>query len=106
LDKNQIEANVQGIISSETGMNELIETARAFYDKALFKSHEQRDASYLVTCMKFIIESCLLVNFTEYVSNRDHRSFLSYPYDELVETFKKTLERYVGKAFQDVIRSM
>jgi hypothetical protein len=106
LDKNQVEANVEGIISSETGMSELIETARAFYDKALFKSHEQRDASFLMNCMKLIIESCLLVNFIEYVSNREHKSFLSYSYDELVEIFNEILEKCAGKALQDVITSM
>ncbi len=106
LDKKQIEANVEGIISSETGMNELIETARAYYGEALFKSHEQRDASYLVTCMKLIVEACLLVNFIEYVSSRKHESFLAYPYEKLVEIFDKTLEKFAGDAIQVVLRSM
>ncbi len=106
LEKKQIEANVEGIISSETGMNELIKTARAYYGEALFKSAEQRDASYLITCMKLIIEACLLVNFIEYVSSRKHESFLPYPYENLVEIFDKTLEKSAGDALRVVLRSM
>ncbi len=106
LDKNQITANVDGIISSETDMNELVETARAFYGKTVFNSRDQRDASYLMMCMKLIIESCLLVNFIDYVSNKKHGSFLSYSYDKLVEMFDKTLEKHAGNALQNVIKSM
>ncbi len=106
LDKTQIETNIEGIITSENSMSDMIGTALTYYDKTLFKSLEQRDASYLMTCMKIIIESCLLVNFIEYVSNREHASFLSCPYDQLVEIFDKTLGKYAGNAFQNVIKSM
>lgn len=106
MDKNQIAANIDGIISSETDMNELIEKARAFYGKTVFNSHDQRDASYLMTCMKLIIESCLLVSFIDYVSNKKHGSFLSYSYDRLVEIFDMTLEKSAGNTLQRVIKSM
>jgi hypothetical protein len=106
LDKNQIAANVDGIISSEKDMNELIATAHAFYDKALFNSLEQRDSSYLMTCMKLIIEACLLINFIEYVSNKKHKSLLSVSYEKLTEMFDKALNMYAGKAFMEIMKSM
>ncbi|HET6421962.1 MAG TPA: hypothetical protein VFG19_17530 [Geobacteraceae bacterium] len=87
-------------------MSEMIDTARAYHDKALFESRDQRDASYLTNCMKLIIESCLLVGFIEYVSSRKHASFLSYPYDKLVGNFNEILGKYAGDAFKAVIRSM
>ncbi len=106
LEKTQIETNIEGIIISETNMSDMIEAARTYYEKVSFKSLEERDASYLMTCMKLIIESCLLVNFIEYISNREHASFLSCAYDQLVEIFDKTLGKFAVNAFQDVIKSM
>ncbi len=106
MDKTQISATVEGIISSETDMNKLLETAHAFYAKALFKSIDQRDASYLMACMKLIIEACLLINFIEHISNGRHRSFLSLSPDKLVEIFDKTLEKQVSHVFQGMVKSM
>jgi hypothetical protein len=106
LDKNQIAANVDGIISSDKDMNELIETAHAFIDKASFNSQDQRDASYLMSCMKLIIKACLLVNFIEYVSNRKHKSFLASSYDKLTEMFDNALDRHAAKAFMEIMKAM
>jgi hypothetical protein len=106
LDKSQIAANVDGIISSEKNMNELVETAHAFLGEASFKSPDQRDASYLMACMKLIIKACLLVNFIEYVSNNKHKSFLASSYDKLTEMFDKALELHAGKALMYIMKSM
>ncbi len=106
LDKNQIETNVDGILASEKDMNEMIETAHAFFGEVSFKSQDQRDASYLMSCMKLIIKACLLVNFIEYLSNEKHNSFLAASYDKLTDMFDKALDMYAGKAFTDIMKSM
>ncbi len=106
LDKNEIAANVDGIISTEKDMIELIETAHTFVDTASFGSMDQRDASYLVSCMKLIIKASLLVDFIEYVSNKEHKSFLASSYDKLIEMFDKALDRQTTKAFMEIMKSM
>lgn len=106
LDKREIEANVDGIISAEKDMDALIETAHAFYGEASFKSRDQRDASYLITCMKLIIKGCLLVDFIAYLSNRKHNSFLASSYEKLTDSFDKALDQYAGKALTDLMKSM
>jgi hypothetical protein len=106
LDKSRIEADVDGIISSEEDMTKLIETAHSFYGNTLFNSQDQRDASYLMTCMKMIIKTRLLVNFIDYVSNRKHRSFLSVPYDKLTSIFDEVLDVYTGKAMMEIMKAM
>jgi hypothetical protein len=106
MDKDQISASVDGIISSESDKDSLLETAHAFLAKASFKSDEQRDASYLMSCMKLIIEGCLLVNFINYISNSRQISFLTFPSDELTETFEKILRERLGSVLQAMIKSM
>lgn len=106
MDKKQISATADGIIASEADLTKLMEFARTSYDKTVFDSIDQRDASYVMTSMKLIIESCLLVNFIEYISNNKQASFLSYPPEKLIETFDKTLADITGKVLQGVVKSM
>ena len=106
MDREQILASVEGILSAETDMKSLIETGHAFYDKTLFKSYDQRDASYLMSCMKLIIEACLLVDFIHYVSNSRHKSILSFSPDKLIDMFGSTLKAHTGEVFQSIMKSM
>lgn len=106
MDKNEITRMVEGIVSFEADVAEVAETARTFYADTTFNSVDQRDASYLMACMKLIIEGCLLTNFVAYVSNNKTIRFSTFPQQQLGKTFEKTLGEFTGKAFQELVQGM
>jgi hypothetical protein len=106
VDRNGISSAVDGIISCETDIGALVETAHTYHGHLAFDSNEQRDAIYLTTCMRLIIESSLLVNFIEQISNAKDACVLPSPPEKLIEEFDRTLKRYTDENVRGIISAI
>jgi hypothetical protein len=106
LNKKRIFESIDGIIYSEAGENKIIEAADSYYKNASFKSNGERDASYIMTCIRFIIESCLMINFMEYVSNNRSNVDLPDSPDKSIEIFSNSIGKYVNNVFESIMKSI
>jgi hypothetical protein len=106
LNKKRILENVDGIIYSEAEASKIVEAADSYYKNASFKSNGERDASYIMTCMKFTIESCLMINFIEYVSNNRSNINLPDSPDKSIEMFNNTIGKYANNVFESIMKSI
>jgi hypothetical protein len=94
LDKKLIMEKVDGIISAEADAGIFNVTADHYHSKAVFKSNDEKDATYIMTCMRFIIQSCLMIDFIAYLSKTQSKIIFAAPANNTMETITGALEKH------------
>lgn len=94
LDKKLITEKVDGIISSEADVNILNKTTDYYHSEVVFKSNNGKNATYIMTCMRFIIQSCLMLSFIEYLSKTQSSAIFSAPPDDTFAIITRVIEKY------------
>jgi hypothetical protein len=105
LNKEIILQKVDGIMSSEADADKLIELTNYYFSKSTFNSSVERDTAYIMTCMKNIIESCLMLNFIEYVSMKKPNLSSSSATDKALDEFYRMIEKYTDIVMESIAKA-
>ena len=105
LNRKEILEKVDGIISSEVDVKKLMELTDHYFSSAAFKSDDERDATYILTCMKHIIESWLAVSFIEYISSGKSDLLLKTSADKTMTAFNRTIEKYTKNVLDNISKA-
>jgi len=105
LDRKVILEKVDGIISSEADVQKLMELTAHYFSSAAFKSDDERDATYIMTCMKHIIESWLTVGFIEHISSEKSKPLLKTSADKAMGAFNGTIEKYTKNVLANISKA-
>ena len=105
LNRKMILEKVDGIITSEVDVKKLVELTDHYFSSAAFKSDDERDATYIMTCMKHIIESWLAVSFIEYISSGKSDSLLKTSADKAMTVFNRTIEKYTKNVLDNISKA-
>jgi hypothetical protein len=105
LNRQMILEKVDGIISSEVDVKKLLELTDHYFSGAVFKSDDERDATYIMTCMKHIIESWLTVGFIEHISSEKSDPLRKASADKAMQAFNRTIEIYSKKVLAEISKA-
>jgi hypothetical protein len=105
LNRKEILEKVDGIISAEVDVKKLMELTEHYFSSAAFKSDDERDATYIMTCMKHIIESWLAVSFIEYISIGKSDLLVKISADKGMTAFNRTIEKYTKNVLDNISKA-
>lgn len=105
LNRKMILEKVDGIISSEVDVKKLMELTDHYFSNVAFKSDDERDATYIMTCMKHIIESWLTVSYIEYISSGKSDSLLKTSADKAMKVFNMTIDKYTKNVLDNISKA-